>query len=744
MAFNIGTDPIVALELHEAMKAFTKQFKAANKGVAADIAEIAKKMNKSAKAFDDYINAQKKVEEFTKKHGKYSQKTIQMQEEINQILADQSAAYQTLETDTTNLGKQYKKIVDQLNAGEIKEEEANKRLERLNKEAAVQVKTFKQVFSELKDTIRTKASDFFQALPKRLIQAGLAGLTAAGYHAVDQFRDIMRTGADAQINNLTEFYQNAAKAGVDPKELIALGAATRQVQTAMGGAAAWSGKLSAAQKTLFDHIGSTSDALKFQTQMLQTMGESGIRPTTKMYEDAQGHLVGVGKEIAKTSRLSGASFNESAQLLGDFASDQNVRFRLTAAANVRERQSILRNIQARHNEFLAMGMTTEQATRAGKALEELSGEKAQTRWEKAAKIQAVAGAIGMGAQGEKLAEAVRQGAPTAEIAKLAGPMQKALQEMKAKRGAAEFTADTLIGQAPEFFGSGSPFNTTLASGLKDVNNASGQIKTAVDAQSLVIKGLWLWDKVQNAIMKNPLWELISGSLSTLIGTVGSIYIALGAGKWLEKLGVNLFPKKIFTQIDELVSGNRKANLLLKVLPKSIGAVMAVAGAAEAGWQAGKWVYENVIAGTKFGDMLGKFEHKTVDLIKDVLGITPPPKSNTVTTPTGQIVRTPTAAVTAPETVVTPTPITTANERKTKEEEQKAKEQHQHSMEMNSHIKNVGSNTATTNDHLVKMTKILATTNEFTKDQLDMLKKATKQNYPDVYQDSPPIFGLPGE
>jgi len=245
------------------------------------------------------------------------------------------------------------------------------------------------------------------------------------------------------------------------------------------------------------------------SQNLRMMGSATVDMTQGLKDETS-----MAADFRDNFGMVGDQFNEMTQ---DLLADSGVRFTLMKAKEG-ERKSIVDGIRARMLEYKTLGMTKDQALATTKALQALAGESPEERMRKAAKMQMVAGALGMGEQGRRLAELTRKTKRTDreqyEQTKLFAEISKVAIE-KQGEASTEFFARKLTDMVPEF-GPQIPMSAPiLGAGM-----ASGQVKTGVGGEleqqfgkNMVDNGAKIVGAVETvtAALKGP----IGGALSVL-------------------------------------------------------------------------------------------------------------------------------------------------------------------------------------------------------------------------------------
>jgi hypothetical protein len=267
-----------------------------------------------------------------------------------------------------------------------------------------------------------------------LVQSMIEGIPGLGWLAKG-FNMI----AD-QAKKLAAVYEDAASSGVDmrDKHVLAYQAAINGIGTADLGAASKEFRnlefASGGLGKMMDTIGGTARSYDDGLRSLHGSQEAATKSTIKMY--GQMSKLGIYMENGLPKETQGLyedlyklgmSADEATDMVTGMTETGIQRSKLIAG---KDRQSIMNNILARQREYVALGMTTEQAKKAGEALDEIQGKKATDRFEQAAKMQAAMGAMGIQGGG-RAAEIIRMGkrAGASEQGELRGMMEQMERSM---------------------------------------------------------------------------------------------------------------------------------------------------------------------------------------------------------------------------------------------------------------------------------------------------------------------------
>jgi hypothetical protein len=210
-----------------------------------------------------------------------------------------------------------------------------------------------------------------------------------------------------------------------------------------------------------------------------------------------------------------------------------------------------------------MGKTTQSALEASKALSSLKGKGAKDRMKEAAKLQAVAGALGLGFGGE-LAELMRKPSLSPEEQdrqrELMDQMAQTITAAKKEGGGKAMAVEAVTGKLDaDTLNAIMLQNTEMDAGMKiskDAYDEAAKQTPILEGMSGIIKeGKQLWDKYIGGIMKDPTALLILsgiqglGSILTTIATTlaisklfggtsaaSSAGMLKGLGGWFTNLG----------------------------------------------------------------------------------------------------------------------------------------------------------------------------------------------------------------
>lgn len=272
-----------------------------------------------------------------------------------------------------------------------------------------------------------------------------------------------------------DFQIRAAALHIDQIKLAELEGKFRQVGTAMGGTGAFLDQLKMGQEQFRNFTSTAEEAAQVWMGSADVLSRSGIKPTVK-------RLQGMGNQIRNFTKL-GVDANETLEIYNEVQADGVTRAQLLTATTQDERNAIIQSNAARVLEFKAIGMTTDQARGAAKALSDLSSKTVTQRLQIGAQAQQVGGITGVQG-GAEFAQIMRMGKAAfvgegaeERIAKVLDFVGK-VQEIKAK---AEMSGNIGLQRFAEII-------TEVAPDLESVGQAATDAKLALKGERGVVKG----------------------------------------------------------------------------------------------------------------------------------------------------------------------------------------------------------------------------------------------------------------
>ncbi len=397
------------------------------------------------------------------------------------------------------------------------------------------------------DVLRGSLNTFFS------YRAAIANLSIAIVQLTNDFRAQLKYGSQLGI---FETQMAAISKGIDPGALSAMLGEARQVSIAFGDVGEFSDLLTKEQRKYNRMIGETTASHQFVTDSFRMLGKAGIKPVA-------GAMDSLGHSFAFLNQAAGVTSEQFTTLMEGMLQDTDISEQLRAAKEG-ERGAIVAGIAKQVEMNVAMGMSTEQAFGAAKALGKIAGETAKDRFKRAAQVQMVMGAMGI-AGGGRAGELIRMGARIDLVeggrAELQGYMsQVADAAVTSKRGMIhqEIVYDRLLKDLPEM-GKGSDFVTTTASALKPQKEQLDKLHFEAERGSSTLENMLLSvDIIKNFLVAGALGKMFAGGIQLLgtylitkaaVGGLGGLGAAGAGGKLMSGLGVaGKFAKGAITRL----------------------------------------------------------------------------------------------------------------------------------------------------------------------------------------------------
>lgn len=323
----------------------------------------------------------------------------------------------------------------------------------------------------------------------------------------------------------------AARLGYDTKgwmEMINNPETQRAIRGSQRGLFEFTDGLKIAEKEFGNTIIDAKERSELARKNMELMSASGIRARS---QDA----VAFRNDMERIRLTTGESYEDFQKNIGSIAQDEDVRAQLKAATSEQERRAILEGISAQYAQNRAMGMTSEEAKNAAKALSKLAGEKPLERFKKAAKLRAFGAAMGMGGEANRLADLEIKGKrrtaqENQEYQQIAGQMSERLTQTGTGSYEGEIFATQLADklQLEGMLGPSSPFNNTLGAAVKPLEEASKTLDRFPDALNKTMSEIHsMWSSIAN----NDILTIGGGAALGVAGTKygGSILSNLFGG-----------------------------------------------------------------------------------------------------------------------------------------------------------------------------------------------------------------------
>ena len=332
---------------------------------------------------------------------------------------------------------------------------------------------------------------------------------------------------------LSDIIRTSFKLGMDPEMYAKMSAEARQSTNALGG---FKNALNVTQQLASDLsplTGDINEARLEAIRMFHSLATKGIYPTTKALQQYK-------EDIYTQSEITGMGIEETKSLFEGLANDADT-IGLLRSVRLDEREALLANQRALLMANEALGMLPAQAMAAGKSLNQLMIAKPQERFAKAARVQAFAGALGLGAEGRAFATEMykpRGKGSEAAASRALTTLTNAADSMAGSGIQNEFLVSSLMDslKVESEFGPNSPFSTTLGNvvakpinEIKDMyaegqrtatNQMNNQLQILDEQLTALKKGIIITDFILEAF-DNLYWP-IKETLSMLGNSIMNI------------------------------------------------------------------------------------------------------------------------------------------------------------------------------------------------------------------------------
>ena len=371
---------------------------------------------------------------------------------------------------------------------------------------------------------------------------------------VQQLNDTMKYGSSILGGASTAV--DALKLGVSPSDLLELQSKNKKLIAGMGGAAAFNENLNKISDEQFKHYGNLSESVKGSAQIMTAFSLGGVDAKKAMDTFKNSTIGGSGltQTFKEIQAATGQTFAEQAAAMEEYVKNDNIKNRLIGASNAQERRAVIERGLATKKMLVGLGLTAEQATRAGEALHGVAGMDPQERLKESYKAQAVLGALGI-ENAELVGKAMRAGgvenlAP-AEQAKAMVAIAEAAQ-MKAKAQSGEVSGQGLSQFAVLSKGGGALDNMMKAAGdinLADKDKARAEIERNMaaanaDNDSMFASGLRTASEISQMVTTGMGTNaLLGGITGILMGMTRLMMMKAGRRGAAAGIGEMFFGKK---------------------------------------------------------------------------------------------------------------------------------------------------------------------------------------------------------
>jgi len=418
-------------------------------------------LKKSNQALQDFLDIQQTI----KKTGKETEVQNKRLKKIQEELAEGASV----------LGDSFIDTAKDFKDGKLKAADVKKFIgDDISKISAKVADDIEEAGDDIADSMK-EAGSFISSASNKLEEitsnfAIKAAMTATVKNFSQQLTDTMKYGSSILRGINTA--GNALRLGISPSDLLELESKNKRLVAGMGGAANFAEQMNTLSDSQFKYYGNLGEAVKGSTQVMTAFSLGGVK-VDKAMESFSKQTIGGSSGLTQTFReiqaATGQTFAEQAAAMEEYVKNDNIRNRLIGASNAQERRAVIERGLATKRMLVGLGLTAEQATRAGEALHGVAGMDPKERLQESYKAQAVLGALGI-ENAELVGKAMRAGgvdnlAPE-EQAKAMVAIAEAAQ-MKAKAQSSQVSGQGLSQFA--ILGKGGGALDNMMKGLGDLN-----------------------------------------------------------------------------------------------------------------------------------------------------------------------------------------------------------------------------------------------------------------------------------
>lgn len=251
-------------------------------------------------------------------------------------------------------------------------------------------------------------TDRYNKAQGKLKQGTLAVLAALGHLGKELYTGAMTAAKYGVEMELVR----SRRLGMESAELSELQGLYKQTALATGGMDVWTNSLvnatdptSAAGQDLILLAGGLKEATKAAAAATQNVVSFGQKLKPEELAALRDNEINQAK---RWNRATGMTIDQFNDMTSSLLQDNDIRANLMRM-NEKERAAQFESIRARILENKQLGLSTEQAIAVTKTFQAMARESPIERLKKAAKMQAMAGAMGMGEQGAAIAAFQRAG-----------------------------------------------------------------------------------------------------------------------------------------------------------------------------------------------------------------------------------------------------------------------------------------------------------------------------------------------
>ena len=363
---------------------------------------------------------------------------------------------------------------------------------------------------------------------------GLLGVGLKG--AYNDFRKVASAGLAGHFTDITF---SAARLGISVEKMTEIYRSNAR-GLAMGMGPAFADSISAGQNGLFALGLGLEEAAVGANGFYKNAISSGLNPRqTDKLNDSIKFQTDAFKDLRSVTGATIEEFNSMNESMAQNIDNMTLSLRFAP----QERNARFQELISLRNEFAMRGLSAKAADSMVTAMQGFSKNTMKDRYEAAAKLQQAAGLMGMGAQGQRMAELSRKrnrsDSEAAELLSMSGELKGRMAQFGNAGPLAENLVDVL--------------DEGMNGAAKGLMEAGVQLKLAADAQMGITKGQLKAEGKKNELSKGTAAGLMTLDMAVNIlnSSLGKILIAviglgvssaMGGAKGLIDLVKNLFPK----------------------------------------------------------------------------------------------------------------------------------------------------------------------------------------------------------
>lgn len=232
-------------------------------------------------------------------------------------------------------------------------------------------------------------------------------------------------------------YFDAYVRGLTPEQLMSLQKENRQLMQASGQTfERFNKQLDVGSSKLFDLTYSFEDTYRINASLAKQAKLLGAN-----WDQYQAQEADRFKNLHDNFGMTAEEFVEVNTSLQENASAQQMLYKIS----LKQRAAYMAEVRATYDHLKVLGLSTEAAQAASEAMQAIGAQNPKDRLKQAAKLRAVGGALGMGADAEKASRLMMSGKTnTPEFADIMARMNKGVGDRMSQGFASELATMTMI------------------------------------------------------------------------------------------------------------------------------------------------------------------------------------------------------------------------------------------------------------------------------------------------------------